>query len=50
LYFRELQRQLKAKDEKLIAIQKELYEMKLKAVETLKKDLEFKITELSRNT
>lgn len=38
---------MKAKDEKLVAMQQELYELKLMAVENLRKDLENRLAEKS---
>lgn len=44
---RELQAQLKAKDEKILALQKEVYEIKLERVEFLKKELVEKLNSLN---
>lgn len=45
----ELQKQIKMKDEKLIKLQKEIYELKLEKVDSMKKDLQDKIRGLSQN-
>lgn len=47
LLCRELQSQLKAKDEKIVSLQKEVYEMKLERVEFLKKELTDKLNSLN---
>lgn len=46
LTFRELQAQLKAKDEKILSLQKEVYEMKLERVDFLKQELTEKLNSL----
>lgn len=48
-FFRELQAQLKAKDEKILSLQKEVYEMKLERVDFLKKELTEKLNSLKSN-
>lgn len=44
LYFRALTEQLKTRDEKILELQKEVYEMKIEKVESLKKDLQEKLS------
>lgn len=44
---RNLTEQLQAKDEKILELQREIYEMKLERVESLKKDLQEKLNSLA---
>lgn len=44
--FSELTKQLKAKDDKIMELQKEIYELKLEKIEGMKKDLQEKLSNI----